>query len=97
MLATYPHVVVRSRLQDLRTPIKSNGSNNNEGKNTLAQNASISSVVKDILRKEGFKGLYNGIRIDLIRVLPANSMTFVIFEYVKKRLEEAFATKEETI
>lgn len=87
MTLTYPHVVVRARLQDNRSPKKSMG--NNTG-------ATITSVVKNIIQKEGIKGLYTGLRIDLIRVLPANSITFIVFEYVKKTLEERLRSEGDT-
>ena len=86
MTLTYPHIVVRARLQDHRSPVKSMG--------VEKYGATITSVVKNIIQKEGLKGLYTGLRIDLIRVLPANSITFIVFEYVKKRLEEALPSDE---
>jgi len=44
-------------------------------------------MIKQTIQREGFKGLYSGLRIDLVRVLPANAITFVTFERVKKYLE----------
>ena len=87
MVATYPHLVLRARLQDSRTPLNS----------TDAKAVTISSVFKSIWHKEGFKGLYSGLRIDLVRVLPANSTTFIVFEYVKKKLEEALPREEQQV
>ena len=86
MTITYPHIVIRARLQDHRSPKKSflNQKLNKYG-NT------ITSVIKNTYTKEGLKGLYSGLKIDLIRVLPANSITFLVFEYVKRRFEEALS------
>jgi solute carrier family 25 folate transporter 32 len=85
MVATYPHLVLRARLQDSRTPLNS----------TNAKVVTISSILKSIWQKEGFKGLYSGLKIDLVRVLPANSTTFIMFEYMKKKLEEALPREEQ--
>jgi len=49
--------------------------------------ATISSIIKSTYHNEGLKGFYAGLRIDLVRVLPANSIMFVVFEFVKKHLE----------
>lgn len=87
MVATYPHLVLRARLQDSRTPLNS----------TDTKTITISSVFKSIWQKEGFKGLYSGLRIDLFRVLPANSTTFIVFEYAKKKLEEALPHEEQQV
>lgn len=70
MVATYPHVVIRTRQQDQRT-----------------KGSSFVTMFKETIHREGFKGLYSGLRIDLIRVLPANAITFTTFEYVKKHLQ----------
>lgn len=74
MIATYPHVVIRTRQQDQRTPKSGRGT-------------SFTTMFKETVQREGFKGLYSGLRIDLIRVLPANAITFTTFEYVKKKLQ----------
>lgn len=72
MVATYPHVVVRTRQQDQRTA-----------------ETSMIGMIKQTVQKEGILGLYSGLRIDLIRVLPANAITFMTFEYVKKALQNS--------
>jgi hypothetical protein len=76
MVATYPHVVIRARLQDNRTELK-------DSKVKLK----FWDMFSETLNKEGIRGLYSGLRIDLIRCLPANAITFITFEYVKKHLE----------
>lgn len=49
-------------------------------------NHGLLKLVKDILKENGLRGFYRGIKIDLIRVLPANAITFIFYEYVKKSL-----------
>lgn len=77
MVLTYPHVVIRARLQDNRTELK----DRNVKLTFLGQ-------FKSTLEREGVIGLYSGLRIDLIRCLPANAITFMTFEYVKNHLEK---------
>lgn len=77
MVITYPHVVVRTRLQDLRSPISGN-------KPTEWQATRI--ILKETYKNEGIAGLFSGLKFDLVRCLPANSIIFVVFEYVKKEL-----------
>jgi len=40
----------------------------------------VVNLIRSIYRQEGIKGFYMGLRVDLIRVLPANSITFVVYE-----------------
>jgi len=91
MTVTYPHIVVRARLQDHRTPKIPFVSQFEFQKTVDKYGNTISSVIKNTYKKEGLKGLYSGLKIDLIRVLPANSITFLVFEYVKRRFEEAMS------
>jgi len=94
MTATYPHIVIRARLQDHRTPKISSESGAEGLKKVNKYGPTISSVIKGTVQKEGLKGLYSGLKIDLVRVLPANSITFIMFEYIKRRLEEALPREE---
>lgn len=44
------------------------------------------SVFKDIIRKEGLPGLYRGITPNFIKVLPAVSISYVVYEYSSDQL-----------
>jgi Mitochondrial carrier protein. len=79
MVLTYPHVVLRARLQDNRTNLKGNN-----------EKVTLTDMFRRTYEKEGFRGLYSGLRIDLVRCLPANAITFITFEFVKKHLEEIY-------
>jgi len=94
MTLTYPHIVVRARLQDSRSPRMSFTAKSNS-KNTLIMKSehTITSVLSNIYKAEGVRGLFNGFRIDMIRCLPANSVTFLVFEYAKNRLEKSLASE----
>eukprot|EP01016_Furgasonia_blochmanni_P002508 TRINITY_DN1097_c0_g1_i19.p1 TRINITY_DN1097_c0_g1~~TRINITY_DN1097_c0_g1_i19.p1 ORF type:complete len:155 (+),score=0.30 TRINITY_DN1097_c0_g1_i19:103-567(+) len=69
---TYPHTVVRSRLMDNR--------------DSMTYRETITSVVKRLVRREGFKALWSGFKIDLFRVLPFNAIIFMTYEKLKNEL-----------
>lgn len=41
------------------------------------------SLVRNILRTEGVKGLYRGLLPNFIKVLPAVSVSYVVYEHAK--------------
>lgn len=41
-------------------------------------------LMRKIYGEVGVKGFYYGLKIDLVRVLPSNAITFIFYEYVKK-------------
>jgi len=65
---TYPHEVVRSRLQDVRQ----------------GEAPSIFKICKDIFRNEGVKSFWSGFQFNLLRTIPATVSTFLTYEYVKR-------------
>ena len=78
---TYPHVILRTRLMDSRdSKIRTGNSSNSEWQQTK-------KFIQDTWRKEGVRGFYSGLRSDLARSLPANSLTFVVFEAMKQQFE----------
>ncbi|KAL7536776.1 hypothetical protein ACHAXR_008124 [Thalassiosira sp. AJA248-18] len=80
---TYPHEVIRSRMMDARGPVA--------GKNVV-------SVLKHIVKNEGYGGLYVGLRVSLIRVVPNCCVTFVSYEliarWVRAQMGESRTDKE---
>ena len=95
MVVTYPHLVVRARLQDHRGPSFVKGSRQASAfESGMYEKPTISSIIRQTIHKEGFKGLYSGLRIDLVRVLPSNSIMFVMFEFVRKELEKRWLDEE---
>jgi len=68
---TFPHEVLRARVQNHRT---------RPGHPT--QN--FMSVFRDIIRDEGPVGLYKGIQLNLVRVVPACIITFTCYEALMK-------------
>lgn len=66
---TYPHEVIRSRMMDAR------GS---------AAGRSIYRTAYNIIQNEGYAGLYVGLRVSLVRVVPNCCVTFVSYELIAR-------------
>ncbi|XVF15825.1 hypothetical protein REPUB_Repub09cG0189800 [Reevesia pubescens] len=73
ILITYPFQVIRTRSQ--QRP--------NEGS---PRYMSSWHVVKETARFEGFRGFYKGITPNLLKNVPASSITFIVYENVLKLL-----------
>lgn len=46
----------------------------------------MSSVFRKIIQQEGVAGLYRGITPNFIKVLPAVSISYVVYEYSSRQL-----------
>lgn len=74
ILITYPFQVIRTRSQQRPS---------NEG---VSRYMSSWHVVKETARFEGFRGFYKGITPNLLKNVPASSITFIVYENVLKLL-----------
>ncbi|XP_048831948.1 calcium-binding mitochondrial carrier protein SCaMC-1 [Brienomyrus brachyistius] len=72
-LASYPLALIRTRMQAQASL---------EGSEQL----SMSRLAKNILEKDGFFGLYRGILPNFMKVIPAVSISYVVYEYMKTGL-----------
>ncbi|ORY65533.1 mitochondrial carrier protein [Pseudomassariella vexata] len=100
--ATYPHEVIRTRLQTQRRPtpgaeflqglgISSTASN---GKSTGTGNHGIPEpkyrgvgmTFRTILREEGWRAFYAGMGVNMMRAVPAATVTMMTYEFVMKKL-----------
>ncbi|XP_063076245.1 mitochondrial adenyl nucleotide antiporter SLC25A24-like [Engraulis encrasicolus] len=72
-LASYPLALVRTRMQA-------------QASLDGGDKTSMSSLVKSIVAKEGFFGLYRGILPNFMKVIPAVSISYVVYEYTKTGL-----------
>ena len=63
-LVSYPHEVLRSRLQYFKEE----------------KNSSIIKLTRNLLAKEGVTGLYSGFFANLARIIPNYAIIFVIYE-----------------
>lgn len=44
-------------------------------------------VFKKTIEHEGFRGFYKGIFPNLLKVVPSASITYMVYEYMKKGLD----------
>ncbi|KAJ8285751.1 hypothetical protein GJAV_G00030520 [Gymnothorax javanicus] len=72
-LASYPLALVRTRMQAQAT--LGSGSH-----------MTMSGLFKHIIRTEGASGLYRGLAPNFMKVIPAVSISYVVYEHMKKRL-----------
>lgn len=81
---TYPHEVIRARLQDTR--------HHAPGTGTAPQEPftphTLRSVFLNIVRKEGVLSLWTGVHINFIRIVPATSAFFLSYEYISRWLSQ---------
>ncbi|CAO3636841.1 unnamed protein product [Cunninghamella blakesleeana] len=77
--AVYPIDVVRKRLQ-VQGPYLSNY----VVQSTKYTTESWFQCMKSIAKQEGFRSLYKGLIPSLVKVAPANAVTFLVFEETKK-------------
>ncbi|EIE92451.1 hypothetical protein RO3G_16973 [Rhizopus delemar RA 99-880] len=72
-LATYPHEVIRTRLQNqTRKPYKYNG---------------IVHAIKVMSKEEGVRGFYKGLSTNLVRTVPSSALTILTYELVVRKLD----------
>jgi len=69
---TYPHVVLRTKIMDNRAKYHGNFTT-----------IKILDVCKEILLKNGIKGFYSGFKIDAFKILPKNTIEFMVYEKTK--------------
>ncbi|CRG99298.1 transporter, putative [Plasmodium relictum] len=80
-LVSYPFLVLRTRMQTLNNEIASNYLNNERKKIK-----SCSFILYNI-KKYGFKSLYRGIYVNLLKTIPATSITWFSYEFSMRKLQ----------
>src|SRR5260221_5193829 len=74
-IATYPHEVMRTRLQMQKQPViedvSSDGMIKQHGRRVLWH------MTKTLIRKEGWTGLYKGLSVNLMRTVPNSAVTML--------------------
>ena len=97
--ATYPHEVIRTRLQTQRRPVAGEhflqglGISQNGSKGTpQIQQPKYRGVVmtfRTILAEEGWRAFYAGLGTNMMRAVPAATVTMLTYEAVMRQLNEA--------
>ncbi|XP_059200199.1 mitochondrial adenyl nucleotide antiporter SLC25A24-like isoform X2 [Centropristis striata] len=72
-LASYPLALIRTRMQA-------------QASLDPSDQPTMSSLMKKIVAKDGFFGLYRGILPNFMKVIPAVSISYVVYEYMKTGL-----------
>ncbi|XP_051951663.1 calcium-binding mitochondrial carrier protein SCaMC-1 [Xyrauchen texanus] len=72
-LASYPLALIRTRMQ---AQASLGGS----------EQVSMTKLIKKIMENEGFFGLYRGILPNFMKVIPAVSISYVVYEYMRSGL-----------
>jgi len=77
-VGTYPYQVIKSRLQEQRTPESGQ----------VVKYAGVIDAVKKIYRFEGIRGFYKGLIANILRVTPSAALTLVVYEKINRRLTD---------
>ncbi|PHH61249.1 hypothetical protein CDD81_627 [Ophiocordyceps australis] len=105
--ATYPHEVIRTRLQTQRRPVAGEHylqglgisgptADSNAAKDTRKYKG-IVSTFKTILGEEGWRAFYAGLGTNMMRAVPAATVTMLTYEYVMSKLNESRDTGREIL
>lgn len=71
---TYPHEVLRSRMQDIRI--------------AKDRNLGLLPTMRQIIKEEGILSLWSGLQINILRIIPATLTTFLTYEYLSRYVEK---------
>lgn len=99
--ATYPHEVIRTRLQTQRRPVAGEqfvqGMGVTPGRPTQRvpierpKYRGVASTFRTILREEGWRAFYAGLGTNMMRAVPAATVTMLTYEYVMGHLNKTRA------
>ncbi|KAK9460077.1 mitochondrial carrier domain-containing protein [Lipomyces oligophaga] len=73
--ATYPHEVVRTRMQIARAMPSENGHYDN-----------VFQTIYKLVREEGWRAFYSGLGTNLVRTVPASAVTLMTYELIVEQI-----------
>ncbi|KAF8583354.1 mitochondrial NAD transporter [Ramaria rubella] len=86
-IATYPHEVVRTRLQIQRRFLPGNGvAGVGVGSKDVKRYKGLVHTARRIVHEEGWRGLYKGLSINLFRTVPNSAVTMLTYEMLMRHL-----------
>ncbi|KAE9579607.1 Mitochondrial nicotinamide adenine dinucleotide transporter 1 [Colletotrichum fructicola] len=102
--ATYPHEVIRTRLQTQRRPVAGAeyllglgikvpesmlGDEAKKQQPISPKYRGVASTFRTILKEEGWRAFYAGMGTNMMRAVPAATVTMLTYEFVMKQLNQA--------
>jgi len=87
-IATYPHEVLRTRLQTHRKLLNAQAHPNDPHHRVPG----IIQTAKTIVHNEGWRSLYRGLSVNLVRTVPNSAVTMVTYEMLVRYLNERTET-----
>jgi solute carrier family 25 folate transporter 32 len=91
--ATYPHEVIRTRLQTQRRTVVAPGSGSGNGTGNgapqLPRYRGVVMTFRTILREEGWRAFYAGMGTNMMRAVPAATVTMCTYEFTMSQLKLA--------
>jgi solute carrier family 25 folate transporter 32 len=80
-VATYPHEVLRTRMQTERRPLSDVSSDG-----MVRPWGGVMHTTKKLIQREGWTGLYKGLSINLLRTVPNSAVTMLTYELLMRQL-----------
>ncbi|KAI0770526.1 mitochondrial NAD transporter [Fomes fomentarius] len=84
-IVTYPHEVVRTRLQTEKRPLSMSGLDGSDSAERPPRGG-IVRTTKHIISHEGWRALYRGLSVNLVRTVPNSAVTMLTYEMLVRYL-----------
>jgi len=88
-VVTYPHEVIRTRLQLIKRPVVASAAGTPQSYPRIG----IIKTAKSIVRNEGWRSLYRGLSVNLVRTVPNSAVTMLTYEMLMRYLNERDASQ----
>ncbi|KAJ7644339.1 mitochondrial NAD transporter [Roridomyces roridus] len=81
-VVTYPHEVVRTRMQTHRRPL----AESSDGLINRIDRGGIGATTRKLVLTEGWRSLYKGLSVNLFRTVPNSAVTMLTYELLMRHL-----------